>query len=362
MHDKIRLSHTVARLADDEWARVLDLFEDASIFQTTAFVTAKFPSQQLEHVVVERDGAVIAAAQVRLLRVPLVGEAVAYVLWGPMYRRYGAPPHLGDLEAVLTVLRQEYVEKRGMALRLQPETETDAPAAALAVFGQQGFAPADEARIRRTILIDIRPDIEELRKGLDGKWRNHLKGAEKNGMEIIEGTEDSYFDAFLHVYREMVARKRLGEAGDIRSFRAMQNLLPDRQKMIVILAMVGGEPCAGAICSAIGARGIYLFGGTADCGTRNKASYRVQWRAISWLKERRCTVYDLHGINPVANPGVYGFKAGLAGRNGREVQWVGGFEAHGSRGTRLLLSRAARANEYYKKLRSIYGRYAGFKG
>jgi hypothetical protein len=33
--------------------------------------------------------------------------------------------------------------------------------------------------------------------------------------------------------------------------------------------------------------------------------------------------YDLHGIDPVRNPGTYSFKKGLAGKKGKEVTFVG---------------------------------------
>src|SRR5262249_39651530 len=154
-----------------------------------------------------------------------------------------------------------------------------------------------------------------LRKGLDKKWRNCLSAAERNELELLEGTDDALFEPFLEVYRQMLTRKRLAEPGDIRTFRQIQAMLPSHYKMKIIIARDKGSPCAGAICSAIGSRGVYLFGATADGGMKNKASYLVQWRIMQWLKDMRCAQYDLHGINPETNPGVYAFKAGLAGKN-----------------------------------------------
>jgi hypothetical protein len=59
--------------------------------------------------------------------------------------------------------------------------------------------------------------------------------------------------------------------------------------------------------------GIYLFGGTSDEGMKQKGSYLLQWRMIQWLKENGVRFYNLGGINPITNPGVYHFKQGMNG-------------------------------------------------
>ena len=48
-------------------------------------------------------------------------------------------------------------------------------------------------------------------------------------------------------------------------------------------------------------------------GLRCKAAYLLQWRTILLAKERDLSWYDLGGIDPQGNPGVYHFKAGLGG-------------------------------------------------
>jgi hypothetical protein len=45
------------------------------------------------------------------------------------------------------------------------------------------------------------------------------------------------------------------------------------------------------------------------------------------MKERGVKVYNLNGISPEQNPGTYHFKRGLAGRNGRDLHYLGKFDA-----------------------------------
>jgi lipid II:glycine glycyltransferase (peptidoglycan interpeptide bridge formation enzyme) len=54
-----------------------------------------------------------------------------------------------------------------------------------------------------------------------------------------------------------------------------------------------------------------------------KGSYLNQWWMMGELKARGCRWYDLGGINPDTNPGVYHFKSGMGGE---DVTQLGQFE------------------------------------
>ena len=76
-----------------------------------------------------------------------------------------------------------------------------------------------------------------------------------------------------------------------------------------------GVPAAGIVGTAFGDTGIYLFGATSDQGMKSKGSYLLQWTMIKWLKENGIRYYNLGGINPEKNPGVYHFKQGFSGED-----------------------------------------------
>jgi lipid II:glycine glycyltransferase (peptidoglycan interpeptide bridge formation enzyme) len=59
--------------------------------------------------------------------------------------------------------------------------------------------------------------------------------------------------------------------------------------------------------------GIYLLGATSEAGLNSKGAYLLQWSMIKWLKENGFKYYDLGGIDPDRNPGVYHFKKGVSG-------------------------------------------------
>jgi lipid II:glycine glycyltransferase (peptidoglycan interpeptide bridge formation enzyme) len=357
------LPYSVTKLDHDRWHRILDEFEDASIFQTIPFCSVKVGSGAYEHLLLADGSGIAAAAQVRIVPVPLSGNSIAYVLSGPLcHQRNKGSPNWEAFRQAIRALRTEYVVRRKTSLRINPLFTEDQRQGCLPLFQAEGYTYAPPKKSSCTIIVDLGRPLSDLRKGLDQKWRNCLNRAEKNGLEIVEGVDDAMFELFLEMYREMLARKRLVEPGDIRTFRAMQAELPERHKMNVIVVLDQGEPCAGAIISAIGRRGIYLFGATADRGMKNKASYLAQWRAIQWLKEMQCAEYDLHGVNAESNPGVYAFKSGLRGRNGKECGFIRYFEAHSGIRSRIVLAAADFMNRQYKALKNFYGRYRGFQG
>ena len=355
-------SHVIGAADDDGWYRVLDVFEDATIFQTIAFCRGTMPGARLERFVLRRGSDVAAAALVRVVRIPFLGTSIAYVLWGPMFHRGAGARDVPALAHALKALRHEYVVKRRFGLRVAPLLTRDDGVEWPALFREHGYRHVVPRIRKRTIVMSLDRPLEQLRKGLDQKWRNGLNRAERNNLVIRHGEDESLFDLFLEVYREMLARKRLAEPGDIRGFRSAQAALPDRFKLRIFVALEDGKPSAGVICSAIGRRGVFVFGATGGSGMKNQASYLLQWRVIEWLRERQCRLYDLHGANAEANPGVYAFKMGLCGKNGREVEMVGHFDACEGAGRRGLMAVAERANDWSKRLKAAYGRYRGFPG
>jgi FemAB family len=355
-------SHTAQKLDQDTWHQILDQFQDASVLQTIAFCAASSPSSEVEHFILHRGSELVAAAQVRIIQAPLFCSGLAYVLWGPLWHRHESSRDIGILRHAVKLLRQEYVVRRRMSLRVNPRLTVDDGSEYFALFIEEGYSQRTVTKGPRTILIGLDKSIDELRKGLDGKWRNCLNRSEKNNLKLVEGYSDSLFDMFMPAYRQMLARKQLAEPGNIRVFRAMQQMLPNQHKMKVIVAFENNEISAGAICSAVGGTGVYLFGATANIGLKNKAAYLVQWRVIEWLKESNCIAYDLHGVNARSNPGVYAFKIGLCGKNGKEVEFSGSFEAHRGARQKLLWKFADVMKDQRNRLKYLYAKFRGFTG
>lgn len=322
---------------EQAWSTFLQTFDDANIYQTWPYAAVVSGQHKMSHLILRKDGRVVAIAQVRIARLPVIPAGIAYVLWGPLWKLAGEKPSSAIFRQALRALRNEFACKLGLVLRLYPLLFDKDSSEFGAILTDEGFASVASDTRSRTILMDLSPSIDELRDGMMAHWKRELKVAERNGLEIVEGTDEELFDTFIKMYREMVSRKGFIEPNDINQFRLIQTLLPEPLKMRVMLCRSGQLVCAGVICSVIGNTAVYLFGATSNAGMKSRGSYALQWRFIEELKRRGTSFYDLNGINPVKNPGTYKFKNDLAGRNALDVSFIGRFESRGSFGSEMFV-------------------------
>jgi peptidoglycan pentaglycine glycine transferase (the first glycine) len=312
----------VDQIGKAEWSKLLPRFEDAIIYQTWSYGSVRWGEDNLSHLVLRRDGEIVAAAQSRIMKLPVIGHGIAYITYGPVWRLRGKEKDLENLRQMTKALREEYIVRRGLLLRILPyEIASDADADAIrSIFEAEGFRW--KPTFDPTLLLDLAPSMEELRKNLTKRWRRELNIAERKGLKLIEGTNDELYEVFSILYNEMLVRKRFVPGVDINEFRAIQKDLPDPLKMKIIVCEFEGEPVSTLIGSLIGNTGIYLLGATGNTGLKLRGSYLLQWQMIKWLKGCGARWYDLNGISP-ENPGTAFFKVGL---RGRDVCYIGQFD------------------------------------
>jgi hypothetical protein len=305
----------VDRATPAEWSQMLDLFDDANIYQTFAYGGVRWGLKNISHLLLKRDGEVLAMAQLRIVRPTRFKFGMAYLRWGPLCERRGRPLDPEVAAGMAKALQVEYVEKRKLFVCVLPNAFVGSPRAAVLQSAFSGFTPeplvADNAY--RTFVLDLAPSLEELRKNLDRKWRNQLTRAEKNNLKVLAGSGMDEYRTFCHIYRQMRQRKTFETTVDEEEFLRIQETLPEAHRMRILLCQENGVTVAGLVATAMGDSAIYLLGATSDAGLNAKGAYLLQWSMIQWLKENGVRWYDLGGIDPEANPGVYHFKKGFSG-------------------------------------------------
>lgn len=319
------------------WYRLIEQFSDVNIFQAWAYDELRAGRGNISHLVLTREGELVAAAQARLVTLPFISFGVAFVRWGPLWHRADQVVDLEVLRQAVRALRNEYVCRRGLVLRIQPYAFKDDSADLVEVLEEEGLSSRGELPGGRTLVLDLSAELNTLRERVRPHWLRELKVAEKRNLDIVEGSDPQLFDSFLAMHAEMAARKGLTEPADLRTFRLAQERLPGWLKMRVMIGKTAGELSAGLVCSAIGQTAIYLFGATTNAGLKSRGSYLLQWKLIEWLKQNDVLNYDLNGINPETNAGTYKFKADLCGENGRDVVFVGQFDSYRGIASRACL-------------------------
>ncbi len=311
------MNTTLRRIDRTQWQAAAVRFMDYNYRQMWDFgvACAERVGAISEHVAVEQDDEIVALADVRIKRIPALGTGIAYINGGPLLRR-GNDGDRDRLSFCLKALIEEYADRRGMVLRiLAPihagswnESQKD-------VFVEAGFTPTEVMRPYRTFLLDIDRSPEEIRKSMAQKWRNGLNQSEKRGLTVRAGTDPALFREFCDLFSRFIARKQFEVDLTPPFYLDVHERASESDRFLITLADLDGEVVAGHVASLLGDTSVYLLGASSDEGLKAKATYLLQWQAIQAARERGLKWYDLGGIDPEGNPGVYHFKSGLGGQD-----------------------------------------------
>jgi hypothetical protein len=308
-------SFEIDRISRAEWAQLLEQFQDANFYQTSSYGEVRWGAENLSRLVLRHEGELLGIAQLRIFQPTRLDFGLAYLGWGPLCERRGYGLSREVAERMAQGLEEEYCGRRGLFLCVAPNAFVGSPRAALLESGFSQFTrdPLFQINPHRTLVMDLSPSLEDLRKGFNRKWRNQLTRSEKNNLTIAGGSGVDEFRKFCTLYREMRERKAFKTSVDIADYLKIQEDLDPSQRMRVFLCQENGVPVAGLVASVMGETAIYILGATTEAGLHLKASYFLQWTLIHWLKENGIRWYDLGGVDPDVNPGGYHFKKGISG-------------------------------------------------
>ncbi len=299
----------------ETWSAILEQFADANIYQTWAYGAVRWGIRNLSHLVIRQDGQVIAAAQLRIVRLPLLPAGVAYLRWGPLVNRVGQTLDPSIVGEMLKWLREEFCQRRGLTLQVVPNTYSgETLSDAYEPARHRSFPHLEITWPRyRTVLVNLESAAEVIRDRFNPKTRRHLKRAEKNGLTVEMSDQPEAYREFLRLYKMMRERKQFETTLDVDEFGQMQLLLAGCARMQTFIARKDGAAIGALVCSRMGNTGIYLLGATNERARDLLASYLLHWHAMLWLKAQGSLYYDLGGIDPEANSGGYEFKSGFGG-------------------------------------------------
>jgi lipid II:glycine glycyltransferase (peptidoglycan interpeptide bridge formation enzyme) len=312
-------------ISQDLWYEILAKFRDANLYQTWAYNLVRAGKGNVSTIVLKRNKEIVAAAQARLVKIPGINIGIAYIRWGPLWRRRESDNTIEDFREMIVSLRKEYVDRRGLFLRIIPNETERCQDELRPVFESLGFQWHNSNY--RTLYLPLTQTLEEIRNNMSKTWRKHLNRAENKGLTVIEGADRSLFDIVDRLYRETVLRKGFLPGISVGDYRMLVETLPKSFKMKIMVCQSEGQAIAALVGSAIGDVGIELIAATGSNGLDLGGSYLLRWRMIEYFKRCGCCFYDLNGINPEKNPGGYQFKSGLCGKNGLDLHYLGAFEA-----------------------------------
>jgi lipid II:glycine glycyltransferase (peptidoglycan interpeptide bridge formation enzyme) len=270
----------------------------------------------------ERKGVPCAVAQVLRRRVPLAGGSILYVPKGPCFDPADQP----TLKVVLYTLKELAKRERAIFIRIDPDVAIE-DQDTLATLVESGFRPSPEQiQYRNTMIIDLRPTLDQLRSRLRKDARYNINLARRRGITIADGGIPD-LPLFYEIYAETSRRDRFL----IRPFNyyaGVWKLFLERGMAKLLFAKYEGETLAGAMLLMIGGRVWYMYGASRDIHRNLKPNHLLQWEAMTWAKSQGAVSYDMWGLPNILQPGqpmwgVVEFKKSFGGEIHR---WIGAYD------------------------------------
>jgi lipid II:glycine glycyltransferase (peptidoglycan interpeptide bridge formation enzyme) len=247
-------------------------------------------------------GQVVAAASVLTQR--RAGIPVCWIPGGPV----GPAVHFGsELRGVLGKLlgcRIFYCRMSLLRESLQEEKE------GLVKTGWK--RPSVNMSSGLTMLYSLKEEEPERLNRTSRNWRHNLKRSGPHGL-LIERWNRPHLTEISVLYREMEELKSIPAQHSEAELEAMLVNLGDR---LVLYRCLDGEG------KLLAVRGAGLFGDTAwdllaaagASARKVYASHATLWALFEHCRQRGLSHYDLSGVDPVGNKGVYDFKQGTGAR------------------------------------------------
>jgi lipid II:glycine glycyltransferase (peptidoglycan interpeptide bridge formation enzyme) len=274
----------------------------------------------------DESGQVRAAAMV-LRRAAPGGLCVLYAPRGPLLDWSDAEWSGKVISDLQDLARREHA----IFLKMDPEIilgtgipgaegEVENPAGSQAVrqLLAAGWRASDEqVQFRNTVWLDLSGTEDDWLARMKQKTRYNLRLSQRKGVRVRPAALDD-----LPLLYRMYAETSVRDGFVIRDEAYYHGLWSDfmtRGLAQPFIAEVEGEPVAGLVLFAFGARAWYLYGMSREIHRDSMPNYLLQWEAMRWAKARGCSQYDLWGAPDVFDEndrmwGVYRFKEGLGGR------------------------------------------------
>ncbi len=293
---------------------------------------ARHRGEDLE--LVELDtGSSSALAAVRIRPLPVVGGGVGVVAGGPLVAVRGSTPadRAGWYGHAVRVLVDVYAD-RGIRLHVRApflssiEGWFGAPETPGVALPDSTLFPA-----YRSMVLDLRQSVEELRAGLSSQWRRHLRSAERNDLEVVSVGAAEGWQRLRPLFESMHDRKGFDLSLTPDFWSTVLDDPRSADDFDAVIVQRNDVDLAGVILGGSGAVATYVLGGSSSAALEVRAGYLAQFAGVEHARRRGRLYYDLGGVDAVANPGGWQFKNGMRGREiVSPVPFVSG--AHGWRG------------------------------
>jgi peptidoglycan pentaglycine glycine transferase (the first glycine) len=172
---------------------------------------------------------------------------------------------------------------------------------------------------RRSWVLDLRPNPEDLLANFRKAWRRNVRLAERMNVQVREARDDADFDIYYNLLKLSSEREHFFiHQRDYH--KEILNQFRPQGNAIIYLAEHEGEPVASKMLIRFGDWCWDMFAGMSDADHKGHLpkSHILQYHSFLWAKAQGCTYFDFRTIPEVLEPSeemwrVYHYKKGFGG-------------------------------------------------
>jgi hypothetical protein len=309
-----------------EWDRLASGFADMCLEQTAAFAGLRLGAAHATGVILREAAShePLAMALVVVSTLPVIGLGLAYVKFGPLWRRRGAPAEPAHLALMLEALKREFAQKQKLAVRVMPPADPGFERAWKDALACANFAFQAAATDRERYLVDLTLSEGDQLKSLGSKWRYHLAKSAIDEIDIREPDLEAGLPEFLALYRDMLSRKQFGGRYGIEDLPAIAETVGPALGMRLFVASHRGKPVVGSLIVGAGERVFVPYSASNDRAPELRAGYALRWTIMERLRGTEARWLDLGGVE--GDQGQRLYKLGNVGKRGRVAEVPGAFD------------------------------------
>jgi hypothetical protein len=311
-----------------DWDSRVGAFADACLEQMAAYMVPRWGSSRLRGLRLRdaQTNEIVSQTLVVLATIPVIKLGLAYVKFGPLWRRKQAAIEPGNLAAALEAVKQAFAVERGLVVRIMPPPDPDRAIDWQRVLAHAGFATNGPPPNPERYLVDLRLSEPDQLASLAPNWRKNLKKANRAGFDIREADPLQSLPELLALFRNMWTRKQFADRHNVQLLPALvgaSSLTPELG-VRMFLARHDGQPASALLLIGAGDRAFAVVSASNERGRLLRAGYALHWWVINALRATDVRWLDLGGTE--GNTGLESFKRGLVGTRGRIVPIAGEFD------------------------------------
>lgn len=171
-----------------------------------------------------------------------------------------------------------------------------------------------------TLIINLSLGVDEVWKGFQGRARNMIRKAEKNGVVVQrKDADENDIKQYYSMLDATFKKQGIRTPHSYSLFKNMHHYLTPKNWLQYFCAEYEGQIVAAAIFITYGGRMMYLSGTSTTAGAKLAANNLIQWEAIKFASENGITEYDMGGTGNLA---IDKFKKSFGGKEHCHQRWI----------------------------------------